>query len=483
MSYSPLHCISLCSTVSFPSCYPFQPFLLSRFHRPSSLPTVSLSISPCFCVCIYVQYVGYTLYTGVCMHTGACGSIIECPRCRHATSQPHIPVIYVVFPADPLSPSVLLTPLIYHSSSVFTFYLLSLSHSDCPPFPFHVFFSASFPSSYYSLSLCHFSSLVYLSLLPSLPLLCQLICFCSSIFLSMLSFTLFPHCISCLFLLLSLCSHFLSLVLFLSVSSALSLSLVLLICFCRSPFTFCFFFSPFHLIFMLLICCFLSRTPPPLSIYLYISYCLALSHPSPLFLSPSFPCSLWKSSPYLSLLSPLFLRRARPSLTRSILNRIPPFSFSFFLYTPGPLFPLSTIYLHLSFAKTALFVILSLCFLYLDAIFSFAFSLLFSIYLSVVSFSICVHCFHIFRVHICILQVVSQTHSLFSVIIFFPLVSQLVVYQSLLVLRVPVEYDMPVCAHIRILYADICELRVLISVMCVSVQIRPCLHRLRLTFV
>lgn len=224
------------------------------------------------------------------MHTGACGSIIECPRRRHATSQPHIPVIYVVFQADPLSPSVLLTPLIYHSSSVFTFYLLSLSRSDCPPFPFHVFFSSSFPSSYYSLSPCHFTSLVYLSLLPSLPLLCQLICFCSFIFLSMLSFTLFPHCISCLFLPLSLSSQFLSLVLFLSVSSPLSLSCCWFV-FAGLP-SLSAFFPPFHLIFMLLICCFLSRTPHPLSIYLYISYCLALT---------SFPSLSFSLLPLLSM--------------------------------------------------------------------------------------------------------------------------------------------------------------------------------------
>lgn len=64
---------------------------------------------------------------------------------------------------------------------------------------------------------------------------------------------------------------------------------------------------------------------------------LNLSHILSRFLTPLL-CTLWKSSPCLSPLSPSFLHRPCPSLTRLFLNRIPFFCPSFFLYTPDPPF-------------------------------------------------------------------------------------------------------------------------------------------------
>lgn len=152
----------------------------------------------------------------------------------------------------------LLTPLIHHSSSLLTFYL----------FCRHLPSRASFPS-YYSLFLP--PSLAYLSLPP----LCQLICFCGFIFLSMFFFhpvlPLYPLVYFGPFLapLRSLPLLFFPLV----GSLSLSLSLVSLICFCSSPSTFCFYSPLSHLVFTLLFCRFPS-SPPLLPICSYISYCL-----------------------------------------------------------------------------------------------------------------------------------------------------------------------------------------------------------------
>lgn len=151
-----------------PPHYIFFPLLsLSPFSICPPHFLLSLSISSWLCASMFM-YVGSTLYTdvweyrctahaciGVCPHVYRClcVSVIEWPRCRQPSSQSHIPVVYVVFPGDPLSPPFLLTLLIYHSSSVFTFYLFCLYLLPISPLPFHIFLCASFLSSYYSLFL------------------------------------------------------------------------------------------------------------------------------------------------------------------------------------------------------------------------------------------------------------------------------------------------------------------------------------------
>lgn len=104
-------------------------------------------------------------------------------------------LLFVVFPADPLSPPFLLTLLIYHSSSVFTFYLFCRYLPLISPLPFHIFLCAIFFSSYYSLSFSLSFLISPLCTFVSFRLsLCFVDCFCSFIFLSMFSFTLFSHC-------------------------------------------------------------------------------------------------------------------------------------------------------------------------------------------------------------------------------------------------------------------------------------------------
>lgn len=118
---------------------------------------LSLSISSCFSVCVFCV-VDFThrrgslhVHVNVLQHTGV--SVIECPCCWQASVPPHIPVVYVVFPADPCFPPLLLTPLIYHSSSIF--YLFCSISLPSPLSSISYFLSsplllASFLSSYYS---------------------------------------------------------------------------------------------------------------------------------------------------------------------------------------------------------------------------------------------------------------------------------------------------------------------------------------------
>lgn len=150
----------------------------------------------------------------------------------------------------------LLTPLIHHSSSLLTFYL----------FCRHLPSRASFPS-YYSLFLP--PSLAYLSLPP----LCQLICFCGFIFLSMFFFhpvlPLYPLVYFGPFLapLRSLPLLFFPLVASLSLSGVADLFLQLSLYFLL-------LFSPLSSRFYALVLSFPLFSPPLLSICSYIFYCL-----------------------------------------------------------------------------------------------------------------------------------------------------------------------------------------------------------------
>lgn len=127
---------------------------------------LSLSISSSFPVCVYVRGL-HIMYRCLHPYRCVCVAIIE-KISRQPTSL--LPLSYSCRLCCFSSP-FLLTPLIHHSSSLLTFYL----------FCRHLPSRASFPS-YYSLFLP--PSLAYLSLPP----LCQLICFCGFIFLSMFFF-------------------------------------------------------------------------------------------------------------------------------------------------------------------------------------------------------------------------------------------------------------------------------------------------------
>lgn len=153
--YSPMHSngcpvplytmSSSAPSISFPPIIPIT--LLSgaiSICPPHFL--LSLSISSCFSVCVFCvvdlthRRGSLHVHVNVLQHTGV--SIIECPCCWQASVPPHIPVVYVVFPADPCFPP-LLTPLIYHSSSIFYLfcrYLLPISPL------FHFIFSLFSPS-------------------------------------------------------------------------------------------------------------------------------------------------------------------------------------------------------------------------------------------------------------------------------------------------------------------------------------------------
>lgn len=302
---------------------------------------LSLSISSSFPVCVYVRGL-HIMYRCLHPYRCVCVAIIE-KISRQPTSL--LPLSYSCRLCCFSSP-FLLTPLIHHSSSLLTFYL----------FCRHLPSRASFPS-YYSLFLP--PSLAYLSLPP----LCQLICFCGFIFLSMFFFhpvlPLYPLVYFGPFLapLRSLppCSF---------PSSPLSLSLSRVAdLFLQLSLYFLLLFSPLSSRFYALVLSFPLFSPPPSHLFVHLllsppSYILPLS----LIGSASIP-SLWKSSPYLSLLSPPFLHRSWPSFACLFLNRIPPFSSCFSLYPPGPSFPLLTISLPLSSANTVLFVILPLLFI------------------------------------------------------------------------------------------------------------------------
>ena len=247
----------------------------------------------------------------------------------------------------------LLTPLIHHSSSLLTFYL----------FCRHLPSRASFPS-YYSLFLSPSFLIPLLCTFPSHRSVSWFVfaasysspCFSFTLFL----FPLYPLVYFGPFLapLRSLPLLFFPLV----VSLSLSLSCVADL-FLQLSLHFLLLFSPLSSHFYALVLSFPFFSPPPFHLFVHLvlsppSYILPLS-----LIGPASVPSLWKSSPYLSLLSPPFLHRSWPSFACLFLNRIPPFSSCFSLYTPGPPFPLFTIYLPLSSANTVLFVILPLLFI------------------------------------------------------------------------------------------------------------------------
>lgn len=109
-----------------------SPIFLDSF--PSSLFTscCHYQCPPCFCARVYVCGLHFI---SRCLHTYCTGlfvSIIECPRSRQASSQPHIPVVYVVFRADPLPPNS------SHLSFLFCF-SCSVCSGAISPLPFSHF--------------------------------------------------------------------------------------------------------------------------------------------------------------------------------------------------------------------------------------------------------------------------------------------------------------------------------------------------------
>lgn len=118
---------------------------------------LSLSISSRFlCVCVYACGLGF-IYRCRHAYRCVCVSIIECPRCRQASSQSHPCRLRCVFFF--LSPSRCALSSLPANSSHLSFLLcfhflsvLSLSPSHLL-LPFHIFLCASFLSSYYSLFL------------------------------------------------------------------------------------------------------------------------------------------------------------------------------------------------------------------------------------------------------------------------------------------------------------------------------------------
>ena len=265
---------------------------LSYFHLPSSLPAVTISFLrlPRLCVCTWAS-----LHVQVSASILVCLCVYNWKKIPAASSRSHICIVYVVFPADPLSPRFLLTPLIHHPSSVLTFYLF------CCHLPSPIFLRASFPS-YYSLFLST-SFLIPLSrTFPSHRSVSWFV-FAASYFSPCFSFTLFSHCIppsilapfSLLFDLYLSCS-------FPSSAPRLSLSRVADL-FLQLSLHFLLLFSPLSSHFYALVLSF-SPHPPPFLLFVH----LLLSPPScilPLSLiRPASIPSLWKSSPCLSLLSP-----------------------------------------------------------------------------------------------------------------------------------------------------------------------------------
>lgn len=221
---------------------------------------LSLSISSSFPVCVYVRGL-HIMYRCLHPYRCVCVAIIE-KISRQPTSL--LPLSYSCRLCCFSSP-FLLTPLIHHSSSLLTFYL----------FCRHLPSRASFPS-YYSLFLP--PSLAYLSLPP----LCQLICFCGFIFLSMFFF----HPVLPLYPLVYFGPFLAPLrslpLLFFPLVASLSLSLVSLICFCSSPSTFCFYSPLSHLVFTLLFCRFPSSLPPSFPFVRTSPIVSPLLHPFPL---------------------------------------------------------------------------------------------------------------------------------------------------------------------------------------------------------
>lgn len=302
---------------------------------------LSLSISSSFPVCVYVRGL-HIMYRCLHPYRCVCVAIIE-KISRQPTSL--LPLSYSCRLCCFSSP-FLLTPLIHHSSSLLTFYL----------------FCRHLPSTLVFLVIIHSFSPRLSRTFPSHRSVSWFV-FAASYFSPCFSFTPFSHCIpssilapfSLLFDLYLSCSF---------PSSALSLSLwCRWFVFAALPLLSAFILP--SLISFLRSCSVVSPLLPPPPFHLFVH--LLLSPPSyilPLSLigSASIP-SLWKSSPYLSLLSPPFLHRSWPSFACLFLNRIPPFSSCFSLYPPGPSFPLLTISLPLSSANTVLFVILPLLFI------------------------------------------------------------------------------------------------------------------------
>ena len=265
---------------------------LSYFHLPSSLPAVTISFLrlPRLCVCTWAS-----LHVQVSASILVCLCVYNWKKIPAASSRSHICIVYVVFPADPLSPRFLLTPLIHHPSSVLTFYLF------CCHLPSPIFLRASFPS-YYSLFLST-SFLIPLSrTFPSHRSVSWFV-FAASYFSPCFSFTLFSHCIppsilAPFSLLFDLYLLFFPLV----GSSSLSLSCRWFV-FAALPSLSAFILS--SLISFLRSCSVVFPShPPPFLLFVH----LLLSPPScilPLSLiRPASIPSLWKSSPCLSLLSP-----------------------------------------------------------------------------------------------------------------------------------------------------------------------------------
>lgn len=87
------------------------------------------SIQVCGRICVQCMHVGVCLQAYKCV----CVAIIESPHCGQASSQSHIPVVYVIFQGKPLSSS--LPPNSSHLSFLLYFHFLSvllLSPSHLP---------------------------------------------------------------------------------------------------------------------------------------------------------------------------------------------------------------------------------------------------------------------------------------------------------------------------------------------------------------
>lgn len=170
-------------TTSLSPYYSSHPFLWSHFHLPSSLPAVTISSLPCLHLCLNMWAtlsIQVSAFIQVCLFA----SLIECPLCQ-ASSQSHVPVVHFVSSSQsalsslPSNSSHLSFLLCFHFPSV-----LSLSPSRLPS-------SVSYFLPRYFSVVGNIHSFCLARCVSSLCC-CQLICFCSFIFLFML-LSLYSH--------------------------------------------------------------------------------------------------------------------------------------------------------------------------------------------------------------------------------------------------------------------------------------------------